>query len=164
MPPVRFLSGPAAAGFALLLWAASAHAACVPARFPPGWLEQQEKDGGRTIEYNVAKPDSFLVERLQADAGIPYASTFPDVPTATAAIEAALKASAAHITLWLGRAKVGQALALEAKAGTPVGRIAVRPVGASNIHPATSLILVLKKLSDDSCVLLNAYPSTGQQQ
>ena len=169
MLPARFLSGLAAAAslllpLAALLAAAPARADCVPRQFPPDWLQQQEKAGGHTIEYNVAKPDSFLIERLQADEGIPYASTFPDEQTATAAIEAALKASAAHIALWLGRAKNGQALALEAKAGSPIGRLAVRPVGASNIRPATSLILVLKKLADDRCVLLNAYPSAGPQQ
>lgn len=165
MLPARFPAGLAAAvSLTVLLAAAPARADCVPKQFPPDWLQQQEKAGGHTIEYNVAKPDSFLIERLQGDEGIPYASTFPDEQAAAAAIEAALKASAAHIELWLGRAKVGQALALEAKAGSPVGRIAVRPVGASNIHPATSLILVLKKLADDRCVLLNAYPSTGPQQ
>lgn len=136
----------------------SAAAQCVPAAFPPDWLQEQEEAGGHTLARHVGWTDRQLVERLRNSPNIAAASTYPDRETAAAAIQAALVQNAAALNRWVRGAPVGATRAVDYDAGREIGRVASRPPGLDNIAPGQRLRAVVRKTRDGGCLLLTSYP------
>ena len=65
-------------------------------------LRAQERLGGHTIARHVRKDAAWLGARLVADAHIPMASSFTDLPTAEYHVAAAVQANLPALLLWLG--------------------------------------------------------------
>ena len=86
----RFGGSGAAILGALMLVAAPAAAKCVPSTFKDGWLQEQERLGGDTMDRHVGRNATELVAYLSRDPDVSATSSFPDPNTARQVISAAL--------------------------------------------------------------------------
>jgi hypothetical protein len=141
----------------LPLFATAAHAACIPAVFPNGYLQQQENAGGHTIARHVGKTDQELVNRLIAQPRIAKASSYGVEAVAETDIEAALAANRVAINQWANAAGVAKR-DWDSDRGHTVGRVASRPPSLANIADTSSLKVVIKRTARDTCYLLTSYP------
>lgn len=135
-----------------------AHGQCVPMAFPSDWLEAQEAFGGHTVARHVGKTDEWLVDRLRKSSRISAASTYPNMATATAHIQAALTAKTAMLNQWVRDAPAGATRAVDYLAGKIVGRIVLRPPRLTNIINAKKLRAVMRVTTNGTCFLLTSYP------
>jgi RHS repeat-associated protein len=117
-----------------------------PTRVPEG-LQAHENAGGHLIDRHVGKTEDQLAARLVTDTHISASSSFPDLPTAEAAVAETLLIRQAEIQNWLS----GQAPSYTARAnvGWKVGTSL--PRGAQSASPATSVRVVLRRDSSLSC-------------
>lgn len=143
----------------LLLLSLAARAACLPASFPPRWLELQERQGGHTLAQHVGRTDQQLFERLNRDKRLREESSFADLATAESAVEAALERNRAGIESWAARAKPRQRHAWHFHADAVLGHGAYRPVGPAHVANRSAVTAVMLKNPDGSCTLFTAYPS-----
>ena len=141
----------------LLAIAGPAAAACIPAHFPPDWLQRQEAAGGHTITRHVGKSDAWLIHRLIDDPRIAQASSYADLATAQASIEAALIRHRKATDRWAARAPVNATRAWDDRAPNAIGRVASRPPGLDTIALADRLRVVIRKAAQ-SCLLVTSYP------
>jgi hypothetical protein len=152
---------PLARGFAvaaiLLTLARPAAAACVPAHFPADWLRQQEAAGSHIVARHVGKSDAWLVQRLLDDPRIAEASSYTDLATAQASIEAALIRHRDAADRWAAHAPANATRAWDYRMPSAIGRVASRPPGLDNVASARRLRVVLRKVAG-GCVLVTSYP------
>ena len=147
-----------AAAVLLPLAATTAGAACIPDNFPADYLYQQEAAGGHTIARHEGKTDEQIVQRLEQDARIQHASTYPAVAGAQADIIAVLAGDRVAINNWAARAPAGATHAWEAGANHVVGRVASRPPSPGNIADSSYLRVVVRKTGANACLLLTSFP------
>lgn len=146
--------------FALeILLAPAALAQCIPANFPVGWLQQQENAGGHTIARHVGRTDAQLVQRLHQNPNIAAASTYTDLPTAEAFIEAGLTVQGAVLNQWAVNAQVGARRADNFVGNNVVGRVAFPPPNLQNIVNSNLFRTVLQATGQGGCFLLTSFPT-----
>jgi len=133
-------------------------AQCVPADFPPDYLEQEEAVGGHTLARHVGKSDDWLMARLSGDWHLHFASSYSDRTTAAAAIESLLDRHRARINRWAERAPEGAEFTVRGAVGHSVGHTAWRPVAPDHLAESRTVVVVVKKLGRASCLLLTSYP------
>ena len=148
---------PLAVAAVLLALAGPAAAACIPARFPADWLQQQEASGGHTIARHVGKSGAWLVRRLIDDPRIAQASSYGDLATAQASIEAALIRHRNAADRWAARTPAHATRAWDYRMPNAIGRVASRPPGLDNVAPTHRLRVVMRK-AGGGCVLVTSYP------
>lgn len=144
---------------AALLFASPALADCIPSTFPDGWLLEQERKGGHTVDRHVAKSDTWLRERLKRQPRIPAASSFPDRVTARQVIGLALAPDESDLDDWAKTAQPGDVAEIRMAFEQSIGRIVERGKAAG--EPAFGLRLFVRAKGDGSCYLLTAYPTHG---
>lgn len=142
-----------------ILLASAALAQCIPANFPVGWLQQQENAGGHTIARHVGKTDAQLVQRLQQNPNIAAASTYTDLATAEAFIQAGLTVQRVVINQWAANALAGARRADDFIGNNVVGRVAFRPPNLQNIVDSDEFRTVLQATGGGGCFLLTSYPT-----
>lgn len=144
---------------AFLLAGTPAFADCIPSSFPDGWLLEQERKGGHTVDRHVSKSDRWLIERLKRDRKIPAASSFPDRVTARQVIGLALAPDESDLDEWALTARAGEVAEIRMAFEQPIGRIVER--GKAVGEPAFGLRLFIRARGDGTCYLLTAYPTHG---
>ncbi len=139
----------------------SAFAQCVPANFPPNWLQTQEQAGGHTLARHVGWTNQQLVNRLISSPQIANASTYTNQGLASTNIQTALNYYRANLNNWASNRNtpVGATRAVDYQTQTIVGRVAFRPPTLNNIRNSTNLRVVMRKSNGGGrCIVLTSYP------
>ncbi|NES80814.1 MAG: hypothetical protein F6K10_05100, partial [Moorea sp. SIO2B7] len=92
------------------------------------------------------------------DPRISATSTYPDLVTAAANIQAALIANADNLNSWVISAAIGEKRAVNYTAQQVVGRVASRPPSLSSVSNSSKLRAVMKKTANGDCLLNTSYP------
>jgi hypothetical protein len=142
---------------ALMLAAAPAAAKCVPATFNDGWLQEQEKLGGDTMDRHVGRNTSELTARLVGDPAIPETSSFPDRHTARQVISAALRPDESDYDSWARSAKAGERAEVRMAFEQPIGILVERGNGSG--FPAHGITVILEAMGGGACRLVTAFPT-----
>ncbi len=157
-----FLSSMPILGFAV---SQPTFAQCIPANFPPNWLQAQEQAGGHTIARHVGWTNQQLVNRLTNSPQISNASTYTNLQSATTTIPAALSSHRNNLNNWASNPNVpvGATRAVDYSVGQVVGRVAFRQPTLKNIRNSTNLRAVVRKISTTGeCLLLTSYPTLNE--
>lgn len=143
-----------------------ASAQCVPAAFPPNWLQAQEVAGGHTIARHVNQPIQNLINRVLN--GVAAAGSYPSVPVAEAAIINALTANAVILNNWRaaggfggGPVNVGATTAFNATRPANIGVVAYgvgNPPNAVSTSQTCAFRVVMRAQGGNTCRLLTSYP------
>jgi hypothetical protein len=136
-------------------------AQCIPASFPPNWLQTQEQAGGHTIARHIGWTNQQLINRLIKSPQIANASTYTNLQSATTNIPTALKFHRNNLNNWASNPNipVGATRAVNYNLEQVVGRVAFRPADLKNIRNSRNLRVVIRKSSTTGeCILLTSYP------
>lgn len=151
----------AAAFLGAALMVSPAAAECVPGQVSDGWLLEQEKQGGTTMDRHVGKADASLMDHLKRDLNVPFVSTFPDRHTARAVIGMALAMDKTDLDDWATVANPGEVAEIRMSFEQPIGRLMRR--GTAVGEPAFGLRMYVRATGGGKCYLMVAYPTRGAQ-
>jgi hypothetical protein len=135
-----------------------AAAECVPPEFPSNYLQRQEQEGGHTIARHVGKSDIWLMERLGRDQRLRFASSYSDLATAEDAVERVLSRHRTEINRWERTHGRNSETTVRDTLPQPVGHTAYRPIESAHVAERRTIVVIVKKIDDGSCVLLTSYP------
>ena len=169
MSLTRKLLGTAALATALLGWSAVAQAVCIPAIFPPQWLQQQENAGGHTIARHVGQSDLQLTTRLTTQ-GLNAVGSYPSsgAPYPAAAAEATVisgvTANRVAINNWAAGANAGATMAYNYVTAPPatIGRIATwnnAAPPAPVVNNTCTFRVVVRATGAGNCYVLTSFPT-----
>ena len=153
----RFGGSGAAFLGALMLVAAPAAAKCVPSTFKDGWLQEQERLGGDTMDRHVGRNATELVAYLSRDPDVSATSSFPDPHTARQVISAALLPDEDAYDSWAVTAKAGERAEVRMAFEQPIGILVER--GNASGRPAHGITVVLEAMGKGACRLVTAFPT-----
>ncbi len=142
---------------ALMLGTVPAHAKCVPSTFKDGWLQEQERLGGDTMDRHVGRSATELAARLAKEPASPATSSFPDRHTARQVISAALMPDEDAYDSWAKVANAGERAEVRMAFEQPIG-VWVERGNASGI-PAHGITVVLEAMGKGACRLVTAFPT-----
>lgn len=155
---MRQLGGGALLVCALVLaTTGSASAKCVPSTLQDGWLQEQERLGGDTMDRHVGRSATELTARLAKDPATPAVSSFPDRHTARLVISAALMPDEDTYDSWAAGATAGERAEVRMAFDQPIG-VWVERGNASGI-PAHGITVVLEAMGKGACRLVTAFPT-----
>lgn len=149
--------GGALAICALLLGMSPASAKCVPSAFKDGWLQEQERLGGDTMDRHVGRSPTELAARLAKEPANPATSSFPDRHTARQVISAALMPDEDTYDSWAAGAHAGERAEVRMAFEQPIGVWVER--GNASGTPAHGLTVVLEVIGEGACRLVTAFPT-----
>lgn len=142
---------------ALILAAAPAAAKCVPSTFKDGWLQEQERLGGDTMDRHVGRSTGELAARLAKDPAMAATSSFPDHNTARQVISAALRPDESDYDSWARVAQAGERAEVRMAFEQPIGILVERGNGSG--FPAHGITVVLEAIGGGACRLVTAFPT-----
>ncbi|GHD61094.1 hypothetical protein GCM10017083_48030 [Thalassobaculum fulvum] len=142
---------------ALMLAAGSADAKCVPSTFKDGWLQEQERLGGDTMDRHVGRTATELAARLAKEPASKASSSFPDRHTARQVISAALRPDEDAYDSWAAGAKAGERAEVRMAFEQPIGVWVER--GNASAVPAHGITVVLEAMGKGACRLVTAFPT-----
>lgn len=142
---------------AVALGAMPASAKCVPSTFKDGWLQEQERLGGDTMDRHVGRSSTELVARLANEPASRATSSFPDRHTARQVISAALLPDEDAYDSWAAGAKAGERAEVRMAFEQPIG-VWVERGRAAGI-PAHGITVVLEAMGQGTCRLVTAFPT-----
>lgn len=121
-----------------------------------GNLERDEREGGHLIRKHVGQTPEQLRARLDREGNINAASSFTDLPTAEAAVDAALKANHDRVDQWL--AQSSPRFAVNYTAPKTVGITMRRGDSVAVPTRRLRLVLVRDARERDGFRILTGYP------
>lgn len=154
---MRQTGGGAAIIAALMLVAAQADAKCVPSRYTDGWLQEQERLGGDTMDRHVGRSATELVAHLAKEPAERSVSSFPDPRTAGQVITAALRPDEDAYDSWARRAQAGERAEVRMAFEQPIGLLVER--GNASGVPAHGIRVILEAMGQGACRLVTAFPT-----
>lgn len=154
---MRHTAGGAALLGAILLAAAPAAAKCVPSTFKEGWLQEQERLGGDTMNRHVGRTPVELAARLAQEPETPSTSSFPDRHTARQVISAALLPDEDAYDSWAKTAQAGERAEVRRAFEQPIGVLVER--GNASGLPAHGIRVILEAMGQGACRLVTAFPT-----
>lgn len=121
-----------------------------------GDLRAEERAGGHLIRKHVGQTTAQMRARMEREPNVYLVSTFPDIPTAEAAVKETLRAQRGRIDEWLRSGP--ERLALTQKLGRVVGVTLRR--GQAEPKPARGvrIVLVRDRRESDGYRILTGYP------
>lgn len=122
-----------------------------------GSLQAEERAGGHLIRKHVGQTPEQLQARLARERNLNTVSTFPDLPTAEAAVKEALRAQRGRIDRWL-RGEGGDRLVLTQRTERVIGVTLRRGEREPRPARAVRLVLVKDRRESDGYRILTGYP------
>lgn len=122
-----------------------------------GNLAREERQGGHLIRKHVGQTPEQLRARLERERNISAASSFSNLPTAEAAVDAALKANRDRINQWL--AGSSPRFVVNYTASNPVGFTMRRGEAEARSTRRLRLVLVRDTREQDGYRILTGYPT-----
>ena len=122
-----------------------------------GNLAREERQGGHLIRKHVGQTPEQLRARLDRERNISAASSFTDLPTAEAAVDAALKANGDRINQWL--AGSSPRYVVNYTAPDTVGITVRRGDSEAQTTRRLRLVLVRDNRERDGYRILTGYPT-----
>jgi hypothetical protein len=124
-------------------------------------LVLHEALGGHTIERHVGKSGAWLIQRINGDPTIQAATTFGDLTTAEASVNAVLDANRERVTEWLASRARMERLDHDLNTCVGIGIRRIPPLGILEVSHLTEVRFILQRLGPDaplSFLVLTAFP------